>query len=45
MAMKTSAILLRDGWHEVYKAPATDPGKVSKKGFFPPSEAVSPANT
>lgn len=34
MAMKTSAILLPDGWHEVYKAPATDPGKASKKGVL-----------
>jgi nicotinamide phosphoribosyltransferase len=34
MAMKTSAILLPDGWHEVYKAPATDPGKASKKGLL-----------
>ncbi len=34
MAMKTSAILLPDGWHEVYKAPATDPGKASKKGIL-----------
>ena len=31
MAMKTTAILLADGWHEVYKAPADDPGKASKK--------------
>jgi len=34
MAMKTSAILMPDGWHEVYKAPATDPGKASKKGVL-----------
>ena len=34
MAMKTSAILLPDGWHEVYKAPVTDPGKTSKKGVL-----------
>ncbi len=34
MAMKTSAILLADGWHEVYKAPADDPGKASKKGVL-----------
>ncbi len=34
MAMKTSAILLPDGWHEVFKAPATDPGKTSKKGVL-----------
>ncbi|MBK1720040.1 nicotinate phosphoribosyltransferase [Thiocystis violacea] len=34
MAMKTSAILFADGWHEVYKAPADDPGKASKKGVL-----------
>jgi nicotinamide phosphoribosyltransferase len=34
MAMKTSAILLGDGWREVYKAPVADPGKASKKGLM-----------
>lgn len=34
MAMKTSAILLDDGWREVYKAPATDSAKASKKGLL-----------
>lgn len=34
MAMKTSAILMPDGWRDVYKAPITDPGKASKKGLL-----------
>lgn len=34
MAMKTSAILMPDGWREVFKAPVTDPGKASKKGLL-----------
>ena len=34
MAMKTSAILMPDGWRDVYKAPVTDPGKTSKKGLL-----------
>ncbi|MHB1665923.1 nicotinate phosphoribosyltransferase [Thiomonas sp.] len=34
MAMKTSAVLLPDGWRDVYKAPVTDPGKASKKGLL-----------
>ncbi|MHB1641116.1 MAG: hypothetical protein ACYCS8_00470 [Acidithiobacillus sp.] len=32
--MKTSAILMPDGWRDVYKAPVTDPGKASKKGLL-----------
>ncbi len=34
MAMKTSAILMPEGWRDVYKAPITDPGKTSKKGLL-----------
>jgi nicotinamide phosphoribosyltransferase len=34
MAMKTSAILMPDGWRDVYKAPISDPGKASKKGLL-----------
>jgi nicotinamide phosphoribosyltransferase len=31
-AMKTSAIKIKGFWHDVYKDPVTDPGKVSKRG-------------
>ena len=31
-AMKCSAILINGEWRDVYKDPATDPGKTSKKG-------------
>jgi nicotinamide phosphoribosyltransferase len=31
-AMKASAIKINGFWHDVYKDPVTDPGKVSKKG-------------
>lgn len=31
-AMKASAIRIAGVWHDVYKDPVTDPGKVSKKG-------------
>ena len=31
-AMKCSAILVDDVWHDVFKDPITDPGKKSKKG-------------
>lgn len=31
-AFKCSAIKVMDQWHEVWKDPATDPGKVSKRG-------------
>jgi nicotinamide phosphoribosyltransferase len=31
-AMKASAIKVGGFWHDVYKDPVTDPGKVSKKG-------------
>jgi hypothetical protein len=31
--VKTSAILMPDGWRDVYKDPVTDPGKASKKVF------------
>ena len=32
--MKTSDILMPDGWRDVYKDPVTDPGKASKKGLL-----------
>jgi nicotinamide phosphoribosyltransferase len=31
-AMKASAVKINGVWHDVYKDPVTDPGKVSKKG-------------
>jgi nicotinamide phosphoribosyltransferase len=31
-AMKGSAVCINGEWHDVYKDPITDPGKVSKKG-------------
>jgi len=31
-AMKTSAVKIKGFWHDVYKDPVTDPGKVSKRG-------------
>ena len=31
-AMKASAIRINGSWHDVYKDPVTDPGKISKKG-------------
>ena len=31
-AMKASAVKINGFWHDVYKDPVTDPGKVSKKG-------------
>ena len=34
MAMKTSAILMQDGWRDMFKDPVTDPGKASKKGIL-----------
>jgi len=34
MAMKSSAILMPEGWREIFKAPITDPGKTSKKGVL-----------
>lgn len=34
MAYKCSAVQIADKWNEVYKAPITDPGKVSKKGIL-----------
>ena len=31
-AMKASAIRINGSWHDVYKDPVTDPGKISNKG-------------